>query len=136
LKEASAAIETWRHLKQRKSQGDSSVQAIAQILRYLGFSLDPSAGAPLQLEQRGPDWLQAQAHMTVDGLIPIPQVGSQALGCYEVACVWQRPGVDTLNAWLRDTHSEIHSIIVLYLGRLTPRQRQDLMHKARNRIWR
>jgi PAS domain-containing protein len=133
LKEASAAIETWRHLKQRKAQGDNSVQAIAQLLRYLGFILDPGTVTTLQREQRGGDWVQVRAPMSADSMaFAIPQLGSQAQRRCDVACVWQRPGVDTLSTWLRDAPHEAHSAIVLYLGRLTARQRRDLMLKARD----
>ncbi len=133
LKEASAAIETWRQLKQRKAQGDGSVQSITLLLRYLGFTFEPRTAAPVQVEQRSGDWVQGRAHMSAGDLaIPIPQLGSQAQGRYDVACIWQRPGVDTLSAWLRDLRSEIRHVLVFYLGRLTPRQRHDLMLRARN----
>ncbi|HEV8715618.1 MAG TPA: hypothetical protein VGX03_22670 [Candidatus Binatia bacterium] len=131
VKEASSAIETWRQLKQRKLQGDGSVQSITLLLRYLGFTLDPGVAAPVQLEQRGGDWLQVRAHIASGELTaPLPQLGSQAEGRYEVACVWQRPGVDTLTTWLRDVRPDTRLVIVFYLGRLTPRQRRDLMCKA------
>lgn len=131
LKEVSTAIETWRQLKQRKVQGDGSVQSLTLLLRYLGFTLEPGIAAPMQLEQRGGDWLQIRAHLSTGGLtLPLPQLGSQAEGRYDVACVWQRPGVDTLTTWLRDLRPETRLVIVFYLGRLTPRQRRDLMRKA------
>ncbi len=133
LKEASAAIETWRQLKQRKAQGDGSVQSITLLLRYLGFVFELRTAAPVQLEQRSGDWVQVRAHMSAGGLaLPIPQLGSQAQGRYDVACIWQRPGVDTLSAWLRDLRAEIRHVLVFYLGRLTPRQRRDLMLRAHN----
>lgn len=133
LKEASTAIETWRQLKQRKAQGDGSVQSIALLLRYLGFTFEPGPAAPVQVEQRSGDWVQVRAHMSAGNLIPpVPQLGSQAQGRYDVACVWQRPGVDTLSAWLRDLRSETRHVLVFYLGRLTPRQRRDLMLRAHN----
>jgi hypothetical protein len=131
LKEASTAIETWRQLKQRKAQGDGSVQSIILLLRYLGFTLEPGIAAPVQLEQRSGDWVQVRAHISTGGLaIPISQLGSQAQRRYDVACIWQRPGVDTLTTWLRDLHADTRLVIVFYLGRLTPRQRRDLMLKA------
>jgi hypothetical protein len=38
--------------------------------------------------------------------------------------------VDTLTTWLREVRPETRLVIVFYFGRLTPRQRRDLMRKA------
>src|SRR5262249_53238838 len=76
--------------------------------------------------------LYARATMS-DGELakPIPQFGSQTQGRYDVLCLWERPGADTIAARLRELRLDVRSILVLYLGRLTERQRRDVTRMSR-----
>ena len=64
---------------------------------------------------------------------PIPQFGSLADGRYDVVCLWERRGADTMSAALRDLGLDTQSVIVFYLGRLTTRQRLDATRNASRR---
>ncbi len=132
-KEASEAFLSWRALKQSSGKGNNAAW-IATILRYLGFDLKTGAGASVAVEPIGTDWLHARVQMAAGDLArPIPEFGSQAQGHYDVICLWERPGADTIAARLRDLNLDIHTVIVLYLGRITDRQKRDVIRVSRDR---
>ena len=130
LDEAGEAIRAWRSLKQEGVKGRSVPENLTTLLRYLGFTeVSPSVrSAP-----KGAEYAHIQAQMSASDLTkPIPQFGSQTHDRYDIMCVWERPGADTMSAWLRDLHLDTHSVLVFYLGRLTVRQRRDYTRRARN----
>lgn len=132
-KEASEAFLSWRALKQSSGKGNSAAW-VATILRYLGFDLKTGAASSVVVERSGADWLHARVQMTAGDLArPIPEFGSQAQGRYDVICLWERPGADTIAARLRDLNLDIHTVIVLYLGRITERQKRDVIRVSRDR---
>ena len=91
LEETVNAITAWRRLKQQRPRNLESTVALATILRYLGFDLEPGA---VRIEpRRGEDWVHARVTMSVSDFLvkPIPQFGSQAQGRYDVICLWERP---------------------------------------------
>jgi len=100
--EAVRAIVAWRRLKQQQSKESDDAPSVATLLRYLGFTLDTSIETQVHIEQRGVDWLHARASMSASDFLvkPIPQFGSQAQGQYDVICLWERPGADTITARL------------------------------------
>ena len=127
--EAVEAIDAWLRLKGSTARIPENV---TPLLSYLGFSLE--SNTPVQKNKEGKDWVHVQARMSASDLAkPIPQFGSQTYGRYDIVCVRERPGADTLSAWLRNLHLGVHnSVIVFYLGRLTDRQRRDFARRARN----
>lgn len=132
-KEAQEALMAWRALKQQAPTGNN-VPLISSILRYMGFDLKTGSAAPIDLANTGADWLHARVSMSAGDLVrPIPEFGSQAHGNYDVICLWERPGADTIAARLRSLHLDIHTVIVLYLGRITARQKRDVIRVSRDR---
>ena len=131
--EAVQAVGAWRYLKQEGVNGRSVPKNITILLRYLGFDLKSESALPVLTVKRGAEWVHIQAQMSASDLAkPIPQFGSQIHGRYDIVCVWERPGADTLSAWLRDLRLDTHAVLVFYLGRLTVRQRHDYTRRARN----
>lgn len=133
--EAYQAIQAWRRLKQHRSPSDEHTPpAVATLLRYLGFTLQGRQGRAVEMEKQGRDWGHLRASMSASDLArPIPQFGSDARGEYDVVCLWERPGADTIAARLRELRLTRHSVLVLYLGRLTRRQRRDVTRVSRER---
>jgi hypothetical protein len=130
-KEASSAIQAWRRLKQQRGNTKYQPAHIAEILRYLGFSFDAGPSNLVRTEQSDGDWLHALASMSASGLAkPIPQYGTFTRGRYHVICLWERPGADTISARLRELRLKLDSVILLYLGRLTIRQRHELIRMS------
>lgn len=130
--EAAKAIQAWRRLKQQGPESRRIVELVPMLLRYLGFSLEP--GAPVRVEQRGGDWIHLQVSMSASDLAkPIPQFGSQTRGRYDVVCLWERPGAGTIAARLQELRLNVHSVLVIYLGRLTARQRRDVTRMSHER---
>lgn len=131
--EAAEAIEHWRQMKVRGARQSNNNHRIAILLRYLGFELASGVGTPVQVEDTGADWLYARASMSASEPLarPVPQFGSQAQGRYDVVCLWDRPGMTTLGARLHDLRLDVRSVLVLYLGRLTARQRYDVTRLTR-----
>lgn len=129
-KEAAEALLSWRTLKQQAAKGNNA-PSIAAILRYLNFDLKTDAS--VQILNLGTDWLHARALMSASDPRPIPEFGSQAQGRYDVICLWERPGADTIAARLRDLNLDIHTVIVLYLGRITARQKLNVIRVSRDK---
>ncbi len=127
--EAARAIDAWRQLKKNRSRiQDDAREPIGQILSYLGFVLDSNSINPISIEKTGDDWLYAAALMTaLENSRPIPQFGSQAKGKYHIVCLWERPGAGTIHARLLDLRLSTENVIVFYFGRITEKQRQDLI---------
>jgi hypothetical protein len=71
--------------------------------------------------------------MSAGGLSLVPQFGTLTDGCYDVVCVWERPGVDTISAWLRDLKLDTKAVILIYLARLSSAQRRNLRRMTRQR---
>ena len=131
--EAVQAVGAWRSLKQEGVNGRSVSKSITILLRYLGFDLKSESDLSVPNVKQGAEWVHIQAQMSASDLAkPIPQFGSQIHGRYDIVCVWERPGADTLSAWLRDLRLDTHAVLVFYLGRLTVRQRRDYTRRARN----
>ena len=132
LKEAHDAILAWNELKRRGAgSSDSNRRQIATILSYLGFNIESYTPRNVSIEQVSRDLLHAQVSMSYGGDLALPQFGSKARGRYDVLCLWERPGMGTIDARLRELRLNNHSTIVLYLGRLTIRQRNDLVRITR-----
>lgn len=132
--EALKAIDSWRQLKQLKTRTMSTTRGLmAYVLTYLGFALDATRPESVQVEKNGEDWLYAQVYMSAGNLNrPIPQFGSRLRGRYHVVCLWERPGIDTIYSRLLELRLNLDSVILLYFGRLTWRQRYDLVRMSTN----
>lgn len=130
--EAEQTLQAWRYLKPQRERANVSIRvSIAAILRYLGFTFETRNQESVQIEKHGEDWLYARVWMSDVKLSkPIPQFGSQAKGIYHLICLWERPGADTIATRLRELRLNLDSVIVLYLGRLTLRQRYDLIRTS------
>lgn len=135
--EVAGVLEAWRQLKRQGSRGTLVASHVAEILQYLGFSLQPDGAAPVQMIRTGRDWVQIRALMVDGGLArPFPQFGSSCrgsapFGAYDVVCLWERPGAEMISARLRELKLDTRSVIVLYLGRLTLRQRREVTRASR-----
>ncbi len=131
-KEAAEALLSWSMLKQQSAKGNHALPIMA-VLRYVGFSLRTGDATSIEILGTGSDWLHARAAMSAGDLArPIPEFGSQAQERYDVVCLWERPGADTIASRLRDLHVDLHTVIVLYLGRITARQKRDVLRVSRD----
>ncbi len=129
--EAVKAIEQWHGLKQKRPAGrDNLLPPLKVLLEYLGFE-----DAALYHQADGADWLHANANMSAnDSLIrPIPQFGSQAHGHYNIICLWERPGAESIVARLRESRLDTGTVIVFYLGRISKGQKRDIARICRER---
>lgn len=135
LGEATRTMEAWRRLKQSKAWEPDNADHIETILGFLGFTFESGKGASVRIEQRGTYWLYARVMMSASELLarPIPQFGSQARGYYNVVCVWERPSVDTMSAWLHDLRLDTRTVLVFYLGRMSAARRRFVTRTARER---
>lgn len=131
-KEIRDALRAWRALKQQ-AEKSSNRASIATIFRYLGFNLKTGDATSVEVIRTGGDWLHARATMSAGDLArPIPEFGSQSQERYDLICLWERPGADTIAARLRDLHLDAHTVIVFYLGRITERQKRDVIRVSRD----
>jgi hypothetical protein len=132
--EIDKGLVAWRNLKQGTPRSTGNVDNVRAILEYLGFRPTPQ-----QPEASKTTRSSVWQHMTVRAAPTgnpraVPQFGSQALGRYDVIAVWERPGIDTLTTALRELKLANKPVIVLYLGCLSDRQRQDLVRLSRQHM--
>ena len=132
-KEAVEAFRSWHQLKRRHGQQAENRRHIQVLLEYLGFHLSEKELA-VSIKNHDRDWLHCQVDASASDLArPIPQLGSQASGCYDVVCLWERPGAESIGAFLRDLGLDTKTVIIFFLGRLTDRRRRDIAVRARER---
>jgi hypothetical protein len=130
--EAAGALERWRQLKPGPPARDGD-GALKELLQFLGFTDSDSPGRAVAITGQGTDWLRARAQFSAGILSrPIPQFGSQAMGRYDVVCLWDRPGADTIISRLKDLNLSSTNPLVLYLGRLKLQQRLELLNATRD----
>lgn len=129
--EAADAIERWRQIKQGPQARDID-NALGDILRFLGFTDGQTGEQTVVVKTQGADWVRARAVLSAGTLSrPIPQFGSQAAGVYDIVCLFDRPGADTISSRLKDLKLSSTSPIVFYLGRLKLNQRLELLNATR-----
>ena len=132
LDEAAGALDRWRQLKPGPPARDGD-GALKEILQFLGFTESDASGRAVAITGQGTDWLRARAQLSAGILSrPIPQFGSQAMGRYDVVCLWDRPGADTIISRLKDLNLTSTNPLVLYLGRLKLQQRLELLNGTRD----
>ena len=138
LDEAMQALQAWTKLKvslPKANQRTLLRSYVSEILVYLGFALTSSDAVRtegVQIDDMGSDYVALSASLTHGDLArPIPQFGSQANGLYRIVCFWERPSMDSLLAYLAESSLTTVPVIALYLGRLTDRQRRELVQSTR-----
>ncbi len=130
--EAAKALRSWHQLKRRHGQQAENRRHVKVLFEYLGFHLP--RGSAVSIKNNGRDWLHCQVDASASDLArPIPQLGAQASGCYNVVCFWERPGAASIGAFLRDLGLDTQTVIIFFLGRLSDRRRLDLAARARER---
>ena len=127
-KEAVEALRSWRGLKQTSPERRLPSSAhICTVLSYLGFTLDRDDTTTVQMSRHGDDWVHVRVRMRAGTLAkPIPQFGSRVGERYDVICLWERPGADTIAVRLQELRLTMQSVIVIYLGRMSPQQWRDV----------
>ena len=133
-KEAVEAFRSWHQLKRRYGQQTENRKHIQVLLEYLGFHLSKRESTVRIETPPSRDRLYCQVDASASDLArPIPQLGSQANGCYDLVCLWERPGAESIGAILRDLGLDTKTVIIFFLGRLSDRMRRDLAVRARER---
>ena len=131
--EAAKALKAWHQLKRQQGQSKAAHRHIPVLLAYLGFHL-PEGESAVRLRRSGQDGLYCQVDASASDLArPIPQLGSQASGCYNVVCLWEQPGAASIGAFLHDLGLDTKTVIIFFLERLTDRRRRDIAAQARER---
>lgn len=92
---------------------------IAKLMAYLGF-LDVGT---VQSVKGGGDYQHFRVKVGLFQRSPLPQFGSGLNGTCDVVVVWDRPDEHTLAGLLKQLG--VKNPLILYLGRMTRRQRYD-----------
>ncbi|MGA9772307.1 MAG: hypothetical protein WBV94_24960 [Blastocatellia bacterium] len=139
--ESSTAIEAWRQLKQSLPKEERNAHYIAILARYLGFHLESVVGTAVQVKQTGLQRADMRATLSLGDLkkpMPLPQFGShlraefKSYGNYDVICLWERPGIESIAARLRELRTNAKSLLVFYMGRLQSGQRREIARISRD----
>ncbi len=136
--EAARALRSWNQLKRHKQQSEEQSH-IQVLLEYLGFR--PSEGnsaMSISVQRRDQDWLYCQVDASAGDLArPIPQLGSQASGCYNVVCLWERPRAASIGTFLHELGLDNQTVIVCVcsIERLSEKWRCNMAAQAKkNRL--
>ncbi len=129
--EVARALAAWRNLKQAggDDRGETAPHVFA-LLNYLGFRLRAELPEALRRVGSGKGWTHWTAAMSAGPLAPVPQFGSARSGSYDVLCIWERPGMTTIEAIAHEAALENQPFIMVYLGRLLSRQWEDFARHA------
>ena len=131
--EAVAALRVWHRLKRQPGRDKEIHRPVRVLLEFLGFHVSAGESA-VRVEEQGQDGVYCAVEASAGDLArPIPQLGSQAHGRYNVVCLWERPGADTVGAFLRDLGLDTKTVLIFFLGRLTSHRRNSLARRARER---
>jgi hypothetical protein len=135
VQQAGQVIKTWTQLmRNMPSLNDSKfVVMIKEIFSFIGFVIDRKNNFMETIKDEG-NWRLIRVKMSSsDFARPFPQLGSMTNGIYDVVCIWERPGADTIGGLLHDSHLEARNIIILYFGRMTAYQMNELRKMTRKR---
>lgn len=129
--EVARAFRAWTRLKALKGQERSSTEAqdrVLRILQYLGYLLPPAAEARIE-SRGGRDWSLFVMRGQVSS--PVPEFGSESKGTVRTLVVWERPGATRLEDIITEAQALLtEPLLVIYMGRLLRRQREDLARWA------
>lgn len=134
------AMKCWQQLKMlqpAKTEDSRVVGCLKPILSFLGFNLDVSErldAASMTVVDVQTLLVHVRARMSASDLArPFPQFGSMAQECYDVVCLWERPGADAIGSLLHDSRLDFKNPIVIYLGRLSEQRQKELTRICRRR---
>lgn len=120
--EVAAAFSAWHSLKEGQPGGQHEM-SLFSLLRYLGFQLGDPGRIVRRWQSRDSGLWEAKAATRS----PVPEYGSEAVEQLKILVVWARPGTSQLENILRVAGlKESEPVLVLHLGRLLPRQREEL----------
>ncbi|MYI38703.1 MAG: ATP-binding protein [Acidobacteria bacterium] len=119
---AARMLRAWSKLKRRAELGPEGERSIGELFSEVGLLV-----RSVHLDRGSTDSVVLRS-VALEGAnqCPIPKYGSAAKGAYRVICCWNRPRVDDLLQYGDQQSGSGFPPIVLYLGRLSERQRTDL----------
>ena len=121
--EIAEALDGFRHFKAGPSPklDREHEKYVKDIMTYLGFQ------RPSEVARRAmaPSYWHYEVHTTDAGASPLPHFGSQRNGIYDVLFVWERPNAERLGQIVQETHTMTRCPIILFLGRLSFKQREE-----------
>lgn len=121
--EIAAALDGFRYFKSGPSPKleKEHEKYVKDIMTYLGFQR-PSA---VQRRTAAASCWHYEVHTTDAGASPLPHFGSQRNGIYDLLVVWERPNAERLGQIVQETHTTTRCPIILFLGRLSFKQREE-----------
>ncbi|MZP30026.1 hypothetical protein GTO91_09945 [Heliobacterium undosum] len=129
-KEIEIALSAFRELKQFGTTPTLKDPKVAEltgnILQYLGF-LAPQ----VTVEDRDRHYCHLAAQMSGGEVSPLPEFGSLRQGSYKIVLLWERPGAETISQILEHVNISANCPIILYLGRMGLRQRNEWAQHCR-----
>lgn len=134
--EAEKSLKAYMQMKKRPfSRGDNLISSLQTILSFTGFHFFATQKESFRVLSEQEDWIHLQVRMSPGRkAFPFPHFGSLTHGNYQLLCLQEKPGTDTLGSFLQSTLvEETEILLILYLGRLTGYQRHQLLKANRER---
>lgn len=131
-RQAQMALDAWINIKKQKKEGIEQ-KDLESILSFIGFIMEEGPESFKILQNEGV-WVHALIKMSAsDQARPFPQFGSLTSNQYNVVCLWEKPGADTISSLLHDTRLDVQSLIILYFGFLSNYQKDRLLKMNREK---
>jgi hypothetical protein len=131
IDEVRKATRSWHELRSKKGR-DQRVGANAiQILEFLGMSALERSDSIVAVRSKAQDVVHLVVKMSASTLSrPISEFGSRCEGNFNVICLWEKPGADSIGARLHDLGLQATSVIVVYLDSLSPTDRVNMYRRT------
>lgn len=124
---AGPGVKAYQELKRSRSLKPDELDRLVPIFEHVGFTVKK-----LRLLSGERDRFHLQAELSDGDASPLPEFGAyQRRGLYDVVIIFGEPGHDVIAQTLNTLRLTRSHPIVLYVGRLTRRQRQDWSHYCR-----
>ncbi|MGQ4268014.1 hypothetical protein [Nocardiopsis changdeensis] len=130
-------IRQWNTLAQGPRSGGNRISALSRILELLGIAGDlEDVGEGVDRRGRNQFVGMDLRNVALSGEALLPDFGSRMSpggARLRVQLMWGRPSPLELTEWSRSDASDDRTVLVLYFGLLTAKQRLELLELARTR---
>lgn len=130
--EAADMLDAWFTIKTTQRAYEATIRRVLQQLGFRQIKLGTIAhgkDTPKRV------WVDVHAeHIASREVCPVPYYGSEAHGHYRLAILWGKAGLTDLQRVIDDESGPDGRVIVLYLERLSEKDRRDLGRRFRDRL--
>lgn len=125
---ASKMLRTWHEIERKRRLDDPTLQLGRTLFEELGLVVED-----ISIKRGGRGFADAIIHTSTERVCPIPDFGSLSGGRYRIVFLWDRTTTEDILQHANDS-PRTAATILLYFGRLTRDQREDVARLSRERL--